>query len=109
MRPLPMPQSSNATSPLELYQQLAQISSQIIDCIQQEQWTPAAELCHVYADVLGQLKHLPGLTSRQQKARRALLGIILTNDAEIRAYLNPQSHLRSEEHTSELQSRGHLV
>ncbi|HLR30701.1 MAG TPA: flagellar protein FliT [Paenalcaligenes sp.] len=88
-----MPNSPNANSPLALYQQLAQLSNQIIESMRQQQWITAAELCHVYTDILELLKHLPSLTREQQRKRRALLSTILTNDAEIRAILIPHNQI----------------
>lgn len=87
---LPMPTSLHPNSPIILYQQLVQLSNQIVENIRQQQWVTAAELCHVYSDILELLKTLPHLTREQRKKRRAFLSTILNNDAEIRAYLNPQ-------------------
>lgn len=90
---LPMPNSFRSLSPLTVYQRLAQLSDQILDYISQERWASAAELCHLYADILEQLKDIPGLTQEQKRARRRLLGTILNNDAVIRARLYPNSHI----------------
>lgn len=80
-------------SPLALYQQLAQLSEQILDAIQQKQWSTAAKLCDTYTDTLKALEHLPGLTREQLQERRPFLGAILTNDALIHASLNSDAHI----------------
>src|SRR5699024_12681429 len=88
---LTMPTKLHQISTIILFQQLSQLINQIVENIRQQQWITSAELCHVYSDILELLKNLPHLTREQRKKRRAFLITILNNDAEISAYLNPQS------------------
>src|SRR5690625_3160557 len=87
-----MPVTAPALS-LEIYQELASLSSQILSHMRAQRWCQATSLCAAYERGLEKLQAQPALSTRDKLARRALLNQILANDAQMRSLMSPQGGL----------------
>lgn len=79
--------------PLEIYQELARLSSQILSHMRAQRWSQATSLSAAYERGLEKLQAQPALGTRAKLARRALLNQILANDAQMRSLMSPQGGL----------------
>ena len=79
------------------YQTIAEISTEMLDKAQTQQWDELIELGKRYHDAVEHLKTLAPLDDDQKATRRELLTRILDNDAHIRTLVSPEmerlSHL----------------
>lgn len=79
----------NQSFRLEIYQELADLSSEILDHLQAQHWCRAANLCLTYEQTLEKIHDHPALTRTERQMRRSLLNQILSNDAKMRSLMSP--------------------
>lgn len=84
---------ANPSLQLEIYQELFDLSSQIVMHLREQHWNRAACLCATYEQTLEKMQSQPALSHQEKRQRRALLNQILANDAEMRSLMSPQTDM----------------
>lgn len=91
------PLSTSHASILEHYQEIADLSGQMLAKAQGQEWNELVTLGARYQEAVERLKALNPLDDDQKNARRELLTRILDDDARIRQLIAPElerlSHL----------------